>query len=825
MRLHGHAVPGKTMKTDEQASPVDQHFRTRLHERWDLDGIFAGGSASPRFAAFLRQLDRDIAGLAASVRDLAVGAAAATGSPIDPQVRGGPRVEPPDPVARTGDPRLPDAPAPDAPVPDAPVPDAPAPDPVVTDLPARVDPTAPAAAAMSPPADPEADSVDGAPFLEPREWVGLVEAWQARAAELNQAYSFVECLAAADTADAVATQLGGRLDALEATLKSVEVALDQRLLALTDDAWQRLCGEPELAPIRFLLERRRALARRKMDAAREALAETLATTGYHAWGRLYDKLAGSLRAEVATAGEGREPTAGLSIGQLVHRLEDADRGVRAEAFQRLEGAWRSVQDLAAMALNSQAGFRLSLYAGRGWDSILWEPLHVNRLRRETLEAMWSAVAAKSSGLLPYLEAKASYLGLDRMRWADLLAPVGQTGANGNGEDAYAKRGAVTGVPGTATGGRASVHDERGNPTGERGNPTGERGNAHGTRGHGRSEPGSPIGNRGTPTGERSDPHGEPDDAHCTAGASGTAGGHSPAEGQRQFSYPAAADYILRQFGAFSGELEQFARRAFSGRWIEVEDRSGKAAGGFCTDLPLSGETRIFMTFGGTFGGVSTLAHELGHAYHAWLLRDRPYFATIYPMALAETASTFCETLIMDAALDAAGPAEELALLGNIGDEAVTMLMNLRARFLFECAFFDRRSAGPLTADELSALMVEAQRAAYCDALAPDGYHPLFWASKLHFYITSMPFYNFPYVFGYLFSNGLSARARAEGAGFAPAYARLLRDTGSMTCEELAQRHLGVDLSQPAFWEGAVDRVLEVVPRFIAAAAGASAQRR
>ena len=595
---------------------------------------------------------------------------------------------------------------------------------------------------MSPPADLEADSGDaGAALLEPRAWVGLVVAWQARAAELAQAYSFVECVAAADTADAVATQLGGRLDALEATLKSVEVALDQRLLALTDDAWQRLCGEPELAPIRFLLDRRRALARRKMDAARETLAETLATNGYHAWSRLYDKLAGSLRAEVATAGEGEEPTAGLSIGQLVHRLEDGDRGVRAEAFQRLEGAWRSVQDLAAMALNSQAGFRLSLYAGRGWDSILWEPLHVNRLRRETLEAMWSAVAAKSSGLLPYLEAKAAYLGLDRMRWADLLAPVGQTGAN------------------------------------------------------------------------------------RTAGAAGTAGGHSPAEGQRQFSYPAAADYILRQFGAFSGELEQFARRAFSGRWIEVEDRSGKAAGGFCTDLPLSGETRIFMTFGGTFGGVSTLAHELGHAYHAWLLRDRPYFATIYPMALAETASTFCETLIMDAALDAAGPAEELALLGNIGDEAVTMLMNLRARFLFECAFFDRRSAGPLTADELSALMVEAQREAYCDGLAPDGYHPLFWASKLHFYITNMPFYNFPYVFGYLFSNGLSARARAEGAGFAPAYARLLRDTGSMTCEELAQRHLGVDLSQPAFWEGAVDRVLEVVPRFIAAAAGAGAQRR
>ena len=91
-------------------------------------------------------------------------------------------------------------------------------------------------------------------------------------------------------------------------------------------------------------------------------------------------------------------------------------------------------------------------------------------------------------------------------------------------------------------------------------------------------------------------------------------------------------------------------------------------------------------------------------------------------------------------------------------------------------------------------MMDAQCEAYCDGLAEDGYHPLFWASKLDFYLTSMPFYNFPYVFGYLFSNGLSALARREGPAFAKAYARLLEDTGSMTCEELARRHLGEDLA-------------------------------
>jgi len=546
---------------------------------------------------------------------------------------------------------------------------------------------------------------------EPGEWAAAIAAWQQRAAELAQAYSFVECLAAEDTADAVATQLGGRLDTMDARLKTIEVEIDKQMLRLPEAVWQRVAEQPGPAAVAFFLQRQRTLARRKMEPEREALAETLAANGYHAWGRMYDKLAGSLRAEVSDRGERRS----LSMGQLAHRLEDPDRAVRQAAFAGLEGAWRGVQDLAAMALNSQAGFRLSLYDGRGWDSILWEPLHLNRLRRETLDAMWEAIAARSAGLLPYLQAKARLLQADGMRWADLAAPV--------------------------------------------------------------------------------------------------------ARRERPFSYGAAADYIVERFAAFGGGLGEFARHAFAKRWIEVEDRPGKAAGGFCTDLPLSRQTRIFMTFGRTFGGVTTLAHELGHAYHAWLLRDRPYFATGYPMALAETASTFCETLIMDAALDAAGgEEEELALLGGIGDEAVAMLMNLRARFLFETAFFERRAQGPLTADELSELMVTAQREAYCGGLAADGYHPLFWASKLHFYLTGMPFYNFPYVFGYLFSNGLSARARSEGPGFAAAYARLLQDTGTMTCEELAQRHLGEDLTRPSFWEAAVDRVLEVVPRFTRAAA-------
>jgi oligoendopeptidase F len=220
-----------------------------------------------------------------------------------------------------------------------------------------------------------------------------------------------------------------------------------------------------------------------------------------------------------------------------------------------------------------------------------------------------------------------------------------------------------------------------------------------------------------------------------------------------------------------------------------------------------------MTYNGSFNGIRTLAHELGHGYHGWVMRDLPYGACRYTMSVAETASTFNELVVGDANLSAAtGEQERLSLLGAKLNDAATFLMNIRCRFDFEKAFFAQRAQKQLSVDELSELMVQAQKTAFKNGLAD--YHPLFWASKLHFYITRAPFYNFPYTFGYLFSNGVYAQALAEGPAFGDRYIALLRDTGSMTTEELAQTHLGVDLTKPEFWETAVDRVLADVEEFV-----------
>ncbi|MEH7353240.1 M3 family oligoendopeptidase [Neobacillus drentensis] len=279
------------------------------------------------------------------------------------------------------------------------------------------------------------------------------------------------------------------------------------------------------------------------------------------------------------------------------------------------------------------------------------------------------------------------------------------------------------------------------------------------------------------------------------------------------SYQEGAEFIERNFAIFGEKMAAFTENAFEEQWIEAEDRPVKAPGGFCTDLPKSEQSRIFMTYSGTPSNVSTLAHELGHAFHTFAMRDIPFLNCNYAMNVAETASTFAEMIVADASVKNAKDEEEkLVLLDDKIQRTVALLMNIHARFLFETRFYEERKLGIVSVEKLNELMLEAQKEAYCGAL--EEYHPLFWASKLHFFITGVPFYNFPYTFGYLFSLGIYAEALEEGKGYEEKYIALLRDTASMTVEELARKHLQVDLTQKDFWEKAVRICLDDIDEFL-----------
>ena len=211
----------------------------------------------------------------------------------------------------------------------------------------------------------------------------------------------------------------------------------------------------------------------------------------------------------------------------------------------------------------------------------------------------------------------------------------------------------------------------------------------------------------------------------------------------------------------------------------------------------------------------TLTHEFGHAWHSHVMHQERPLNTLYPMTLAETASTFAENLLLDALLRAPAttPEQRLKLLDSRLEAAAAFLLNIPSRFLFEKRFYEERAEGEVSVDRLKELMVEAQKEAYGDSLDPEQLDPYFWASKLHFYITEVSFYNFPYSFGYLFSLGVYAQSQKRGEAFLPTYERLLQATGRRTAEECARENLQVELNQPQFWLDSLALVEEDMRQF------------
>jgi pepF/M3 family oligoendopeptidase len=534
----------------------------------------------------------------------------------------------------------------------------------------------------------------------------LIGLFEENAKSLRQAGAFVSCLQAQNTADKKATELKGKVTDLSAKFQNALLEFDMKLVDIGEQKWKKMVEDPFLKELQFVLEERRERVAEKLPAEEEALITSLSTDGYHGWSQMYDLLVSSVKIPFVEDGEEKL----LSVGQAANTFSNGDRHVRMRVFKEWEKAWGSKSDFFAKSLNHLAGFRLSVYEKRGWEDVLKEPIDLNRMKKDTLEAMWAAISENKQPFVNFLNRKARMLGLDQLSWYDLDAPIGN------------KEGKMT--------------------------------------------------------------------------------------------YQEGAEFIMNHFSKFGSEKARFARMAFEQQWIEAEDRAGKAPGGFHTFFPESGQSRIFMTYSGTLSNVSTLAHELGHGFHTYAMRDMHVLNRNYAMNVAETASTFAEMIVADAAIkNAASKEEKLSLLEDKIQRSVALLMNIHARFIFETRFYEERKQGIVSTSRLNQLMEEAQKEAYGDALAE--YHPLFWASKLHFYITGVPFYNFPYTFGFLFSLGIYAEALTAGQGYEEKYIALLKDSASMTVEDLAKKHLKADLTQKGFWEKAVQLCINDVEEFLA----------
>jgi pepF/M3 family oligoendopeptidase len=284
--------------------------------------------------------------------------------------------------------------------------------------------------------------------------------------------------------------------------------------------------------------------------------------------------------------------------------------------------------------------------------------------------------------------------------------------------------------------------------------------------------------------------------------------------ERTFSFSEARAFITQNFGSFSDRLAEFAGRAFESGWIDAEPRKGKSGGAFCMGLPALEESRILCNFDGSLDQVSTLAHELGHAFHNECHRGLTILQRITPMTLAETASIFNETLITEAMLtEAASDEEELAILENFLLNASQVVVDIYSRFLFEREVFERREEGELSPEDFNEIMVRCQRETYGDGLDEDAQHQYMWAWKPHYYSPNQSFYNYPYAFGLLFGLGLYAIYQKSGAGFIDDYEALLRSTGQGDAADLAGQ-FGIDLRDSEFWRGSFDIIASRIERYV-----------
>lgn len=281
---------------------------------------------------------------------------------------------------------------------------------------------------------------------------------------------------------------------------------------------------------------------------------------------------------------------------------------------------------------------------------------------------------------------------------------------------------------------------------------------------------------------------------------------------KEYTLDEARTLLRDVFGKFSGKMADFIDFAFEDRWIDVYPRPGKVGGAFCAGAHPIGKSYVLTNFDGSLGSVGTLAHELGHAYHNDCVKHKSVLMSDYPMPLAETASIFNETMLVNKLLESADADTKVTLLDQQITDAAQVIVDILSRFLFESEVVKRRADHVMSPAELCDIMLAAQKKTYGDGLDENCMHKYMWACKSHYYSTGLHFYNFPYAFGLLFGLGVFALYQEKGEAFLPMYDKLLEATSSGDVREVAAT-VGIDVADVNFWRKSIAVIARQIDEF------------
>ncbi len=466
-------------------------------------------------------------------------------------------------------------------------------------------------------------------------------------------------------------------------------------------------------------------------------------------GRAWDRLHEQLISNL------KDPETGKLFNELRNDAYSPDARLRKESWQKEIALLKQNEIAFAASLNNLKGETLSLLEERSWNCAIDRALSSSRMKKETLDALIAAIEESLPQWRKYLKAKAEYL-------------------KNHNATASTNCGKKKGL---------AFYDLfaplDGNTTSD--------GN---TNTAGQIETGC---NTATPL------------------ATNNRAASEESLLSKNWTFEEARDYIVKEFTSFSPVMGDFAKNAFDKNWIDARVHPGKVGGAYCQDFYVQKESRVLSNFTGAFSDIITLAHELGHAFHFFCIKDKDYRNANYPMTLAETASTFAETIVKQDILKTASKEDRIKILELDLQDTCQVLVDILCRFYFERSVFEERQNGELTSEDFCRLMTDAQERSYGDGLSAQR-HEYMWAVKSHYYSVDLDFYNFPYAFGQLFAAGLYSRYKKEGKAFVDIYCNLLSDTGSMSCEDLCFK-AGFDITKKDFWKSGIDFYINEIEQF------------
>ena len=466
-------------------------------------------------------------------------------------------------------------------------------------------------------------------------------------------------------------------------------------------------------------------------------------------GRAWDRLHEQLISNL------KDPETGKLFNELRNDAYSPDARLRKESWQKEIALLKQNEIAFAASLNNLKGETLSLLEERSWNCAIDRALSSSRMKKETLDALIAAIEESLPQWRKYLKAKAEYLKNHNAT----------ASTNCDKEKGLAFYDLFAPLDGNTT----------------------SDGN---TNTAGQTETGC---NTATPS------------------ATNNRAASEESLLSKNWTFEEARDYIIKEFTSFSPVMGDFAKNAFDKNWIDARVHPGKVGGAYCQDFYVQKESRVLSNFTGAFSDIITLAHELGHAFHFFCIKDKDYRNANYPMTLAETASTFAETIVKQDILKTASKEDRIKILELDLQDTCQVLVDILCRFYFERSVFEERQNGELTSEDFCRLMADAQERSYGDGLSAQR-HEYMWAVKSHYYSVDLDFYNFPYAFGQLFAAGLYSRYKKEGKAFVDIYCNLLSDTGSMSCEDLCFK-AGFDITKKDFWKSGIDFYINEIEQF------------